>query len=332
MSPIGAPAAPFSRGGSTHVSSTTSSSFGMPARRLTTVAVMGTATALALAAAPAHATESGTATATVLRAGLDVSLLGGAAHVPVNASLNDVKAPADAGRTTLAVTLDGVEQGKPVTLLRADAATSRATADRTAAKGYAQLVRARVHVPGLPLRSLVEVQQVTSEAVCEAGKKPTATSHVLGSVSVLGKKVTLSATGPTKVSVPGVGDVRLELSKTATSSRTAAATALGLDVSVDPLALGVAKVRGTVTLVQAGCEAPARTDGPAKDNPPQDASDPKPQTAARTAGDPPAKGNLAETGGSSTTPYLAGAAGLLLVGGGGAVVAARRRRAGRAGD
>ncbi|MFI9234555.1 SCO1860 family LAETG-anchored protein [Streptomyces sp. NPDC053079] len=304
------------------MSSTTSSSFGMPARRLTTVAVTVIATALTLAAAPAHATESGTATATVLRTGLDVSLLGGAAHVPLNASLNDVKAPADAGRTTLAVTLDGVEQGKPVTLLRADAATSRATADRTAAKGYARLVRARVHVPGLPLRSLVEVQQVTSEAVCEAGKKPTATSNVLGSVSVLGKKVTLDATGPTKVSVPGVGDVRLELSKTATTSRTAAATALGLDVFVDPLALGVAKVRGTVTLVRAGCEAPAGASP----------TDPKPQTAARTAGEPPAKSNLAETGGSSTTPYLAGAAGLLLVGGGGAVVAARRRRAGRAED
>ncbi|MEU7136931.1 SCO1860 family LAETG-anchored protein [Streptomyces sp. NPDC046261] len=319
------------------MSSTTSSSFGMPARRFTTAAtavVTVTATALTLGAAPAHATASGTATATVLRTDLDVSLLGGAAHVPVNASLNDVKAPADAGRTTLAVTLDGVERGKPVTLLRADAATSRATTDRTTAKGYAHLVRASVHVPGLPLRSLIEVRQVTSEAVCEAGKKPTATSHVPGSVSVLGKKVTLSATGPTKVTVPGVGDVRLELSKTATTSRTAAATALGLDVAVDPLALGVAKVRGTVTLVRAGCESPAGTGEPAKDNPPKDApgTDPKPQTAARPAGNPPAKDNLAATGGSSTTPYLAGAAALLLAGGGGAVFAARRRRSGRAGD
>ncbi|MEU4211965.1 SCO1860 family LAETG-anchored protein [Streptomyces sp. NPDC026206] len=313
--------------------STTSSSFGMPARRLTAVAATVTATALTLGASPAHATDSGKATASVLRAGLDVSLLGGTAHVPVDAALNDVRAPADAARTTLTVTLDGVEQGRPVTLLRADAATSRATADRTAAKGYANLVRATVHVPGLPLRSLIEVRQVTSEAVCEAGAKPTATSRVLGSVSVLGKKVTLSATGPTEVTVPGVGDVRLELSKTSTTSRTAAATALGLDVAIDPLALGVAKVRGTVTLVRAGCEAPPAGTGPAKENPAKDTSGTalKPQAAARTAGRP-AKEDLAETGGSSTTPYIAGGAGLLVVAGGGALLASRRRKATRESD
>ncbi|GHC56572.1 SCO1860 family LAETG-anchored protein [Streptomyces cinnamoneus] len=302
--------------------STTSASSGMPARRFTALAATATATALALGTAPAHATDSGTAAATVLRAGLDVSLLGGTAHVPVNASLNDVKAPGDAAKTALTVTLDGVEEGRPVTILRADAATSRATADRTASKGYARLVHAAVHVPGLPLRPLVEVQQVTSEAECGTGRKPTAASNVLGSVSVLGKKVTLSATGPTKVGVPGVGDVRLDLSKTATTSRTAAATALRLDVAIDPLTLGVAKVKGTVTLVEASCETPAGTGEPAKETP---ATDPTPQTAAHQAA-APAKGGLAETGGSSATPYLAGAAGLLVVGGGGALLAARRRK------
>lgn len=345
MSPIGAPAAPFSRGGSTHVFSTTGSSFGMPARRITAMAATATATALALGATPAHATDSaggGAAGAAVLRTGLDLSLLGGTAHLPVNASVDDVRAPASADRTALAVTLDGVENGKPVSVLRADTATARATADGRTAKGYANLVHARVHVPGLPLLSLIEVQQVISEAVCEAGRKPEATSNLLGSVSVLGKKVTLTTAGPTKVDVPGVGAVRLDLSKTATTSRTAAATALALDVAVDPLGLGVAKVRGRVTLAEATCGTPAGpgnpakgqgasgTDGKATDakGAPDKATDVKAQTAARTAARPTG-GGLAETGGGSATPYLAAAAGLLVVGGAGALVAARRRRSAR---
>ncbi|KJY43360.1 hypothetical protein VR41_03595 [Streptomyces sp. NRRL B-1568] len=304
----------------------------MPARRLAAAAVTSatvTATALALAAAPAHATDDGTADATVLRTGLDVSLLGGTARVPVNATLNDVHAPADADKTALTVTLDGVEAGRPVSILSAETATARATADHRAAKGYANLVHAKVHVPGLPLLSLIEVRQVTSEAVCEAGKKPTASSNVLGSVSVLGKKVTVTAAGTTKVSVPGVGDVRLDLSRTATTSSTAAATALDLGVDVDPLKLGVAHVRGRVTLVRAGCRTPA---GPGRDTSgtaaPGTGTDVKQQAAAHPDARP-GKTDLAETGGSSATPYLAGAAGLLVVAGGGAVVAARRRKSAR---
>lgn len=338
MSPIGAPAAPFSRGGSTHVFSTTSSSFGMPAHRFAALAATVTATALALGAAPASATGtatgsgSGRADATVLRTGLDVSLLGKAAHVPVEAALNDVKAPADASKTALSVTLDGIEGGKAVDILRADAATARATADRRAAKGYANLAHAKVRLPGLPLRSLIEIQQVTSEAVCEAGAEPKATANLLGSVSVLGKKVTLTPNGPTKVSVPGVGDVRLDLSKTVTTSRTAAATALDLDVSVDPLALGVAKVVGKVTLVRASCESPADRpsdpvkpgDGPGAPAKSGTGTEAKQAAAGRTG--EPAGQDLAETGGGSTTPYLAAAAGLLVVGGGGALIAARRRK------
>ncbi len=317
--------------------STTSSSFGMPARRFTALAAAlaatGTATALALGATPAYATDNGTADATVLRTGLDLSLLGRAAHIPVNAGLNDVHAPADASKTALSVTLDGIEGGKPVNLLRADTATARATADRTAAKGYADVVNATVHLPGLPLRSLIAVKQVTAEAVCETGKKPTARANVLGSVTVLGKKATLSSAGTTKVTVPGVGEVRLDLSKTATTSRTAAATALELDVSVDPLALGVAKVVGRVTLVRASCETPAdpgRHEGApgATGASATPAADAKPQTVARKSAES-AGADLAETGGSSATPYLAGAAGLLVVGGGGALVAARRRSARR---
>ncbi|GGP68125.1 LPXTG cell wall anchor domain-containing protein [Streptomyces abikoensis] len=318
----------------------------MPAHRFAALAATVTATALALGATsvPASATDTGSgsgtgrADATVLRTGLDVSLLGKAAHVPVEAAIDDVHAPADASKTALTVTLDGIEGGKAVDILRAEAATSRATADRRAAKGYANLVHAKVHLPGLPLRSLIELQQVTSEAVCEAGAKPKATANLLGSVSVLGKKVTLTPNGPTKVTVPGVGDVRLDLSKTVTTSRTAAATALDLDVSVDPLALGVAKVVGKVTLVRASCESPAdRPSDPVKpgdDGPGAPArtgtgvgTEAKQASAERTA--EPAGHDLAETGGGSATPYVAAAAGLLVVGGGGALIAARRRKESR---
>ena len=69
-------------------------------------------------------------------------------------------------------------------------------------------------MPGLPLLSLIEVEKVTSKAVCEAGRKPVAESNLLGAVTVLGKKVTLSAGGTTRVEVPGVGEVTLDLSKT----------------------------------------------------------------------------------------------------------------------
>ncbi|WP_432093951.1 SCO1860 family LAETG-anchored protein [Streptomyces sp. bgisy100] len=363
----------------------------MPARR---AAAMLTATALAagpaavLGAAPAHATGGGggKAGAVVLRTGLDVRLLNDSVHVPLNAALNEVQAPADADRTALAVRLDGVGRGRPVSVLRADAATARATADARRAKGYANLVRARVHVPGLPLLSLIEVEQVTSKAVCMAGHRPEAVSNVLGTVRVLGRKVTLSSGGTTRVRVPQVGEVRLDLSRTATTSRTAAATALALRVSVDPLKLNVAKVQGRVTLAEATCRSPhaGGSQGPGRPGERPDHEKPgaekpgaerpgqeepgagqpggaekpgggepgagkpggggKPaqgstdgprlstQTGSGTeradAGDRPAGGNLAQTGGSSTTPYLAGGAALLVVAGGGALVLARRRRRG----
>ncbi|MEU5431310.1 SCO1860 family LAETG-anchored protein [Streptomyces olivoreticuli] len=306
----------------------------MPVRRLAALAAAAAATATAVAG-PAYATgggsgDRGKSGAAVLRTGLDVALLNKTVHVPLNASLNEVRAPADADRTALTVTLDGVEQGKPVDVLRADAATARATTDRNKAEGYANLVHARVHVPGLPFLSLIEVQQVTSTAVCEAGRKPTATSNLLGSVSVLGRKVTLTTGGTTKVEVPGVGEVRLDLSRTATTSRTAAASALALRVAVNPLKLNVAEVSGEVTLAEATCEAPAA--GEASGTSGGGGGDVKPQTAARASAEPVAAKhaeNLAETGGSSATPYVAGAAAALVVAGGGAVVVARRRAAAR---
>ncbi|MFI6643537.1 SCO1860 family LAETG-anchored protein [Streptomyces sp. NPDC050504] len=300
---------------------------------LTSVATVAAATAVTVATAlPARATEAsdGEASAVVLRAGLDVSLLQNAVQVPLKAELNAVRAPkgdrTSAGRTTLTVDLDGVDGGKPFSLLRADVAKATAKADARGAEGHANLVRAKLHVPGLPLLSLVEVEQVTSKAICAAGEKPVAESNLLGGITVLGKRITLTAGGTTRVAVPGVGEVSVDYSRTETTSRTAAAAALRLRVSVNPLELNVAKVTGEVTLAEATCRTPTIRKAPAPAKPdvrpqtgtdPVEAKDPKPV---------PRADNLAETGGSSTTPYLAGGALLLLVAGGATVAVARSRR------
>ncbi|MFI0514062.1 SCO1860 family LAETG-anchored protein [Streptomyces sp. WSLK1-5] len=298
-----------------------STDFRMPARRLATVA-----TATALAAGPtalagagtAHATgDQGRASAVVLRTGLDVGLLDRTA-VPLAVTLNEVQAPRSARQTALTAKLDGVDEGRPFSVLAAEAADARATVTDGKAEASTRLTHAKVHVPGLPLLSLIEVEGVTSEAVCEAGKVPTASSNLLGAVTVLGKKVTVTAGGPTHVKVPGVGEVRLDLSKNATSSRSAAATALELTVSVDPLKLGVAEVKGTLTLAKATCESPA---APTPSNAPSDA----PADDTRPQGGPAEEAGLAETGTGSATPYLMAGAIALLVAGGGAVAVARRR-------
>ncbi|MEE1770439.1 SCO1860 family LAETG-anchored protein [Streptomyces sp. JV185] len=361
--------------------------------RLAALAVAAAPVAL-LAAAPAQATGAtttttgdGKASAVVLRAALDVSLLNKTVDVPLRATLNEVKAPADAKETALSVRLDGVDGGRPVSVLAADVATANATVDKHRAEGYSNVAKARVHVPGLPLLSLIEVEKVTSKAVCEVGHKPVAESNVLGHVSVLGKRIDLTAGGTTRISVPAVGEVTLDLSKTHTTSRTAAATALRLKVSVNPLKLNVADVQGEVTLVEATCETPKSTGPGDGDNGGSNSGGAnsggstnggstnggstnggsnsggsgnggstdggttgtggsttgstgstgghggsttgggvKPQTG--TGQEPAAGSNLAETGSSSTTPYIAGGAAVLLAAGAGAVVVARRRAQG----
>uniref|UniRef100_UPI00146FB05C SCO1860 family LAETG-anchored protein n=2 Tax=Streptomyces TaxID=1883 RepID=UPI00146FB05C len=235
--------------------------FCLPARRLVTVA---TATALAagpaaLARATPTTTGEGRAAAVVLRTGLDVSLLDKTVNVPLAVSLNEVRAPRSADRTALTVELDGVDGGKPFSVVRAEVAQAKATVENGTAEGSTRLAHAQVHVPGLPLLSLIEVEQVTSTATCEAGRTPVAESNLLGAVTVLGKRVTLTSGGTTNVRVPGVGEVRLDLSHRETTSRTAAATALELSVSVNPLELNVAEVEGTVTLAEATCETPRTT-------------------------------------------------------------------------
>ncbi|NEA66039.1 SCO1860 family LAETG-anchored protein [Streptomyces sp. SID12488] len=289
--------------------------FRMPARRLATVAA---ATALVAAgpAALAHATEDqGRASAVVLRTGLNVSLLNKSVNVPLAVALNEVQAPQSAQQTALTATLDGVDGGKPFTVLGAEVAEAKAAVSDGKAEASTKLAHAKLHVPGLPLLSLIEVEQVTSKATCVAGAKPVASSNLLGSVTALGKKVTLTPSGPVEVKVPGVGEVRLDLSQTETTTRTAAATALELTVSVNPLDLNVAEVEGTVTLAKATCEAPAVQAAPPA--PTKPAPEVKPQGA-------PAEAGLAETGSSSMTPYLMGGAAVLLVAGGGAVALARR--------
>ncbi|MFF8611109.1 SCO1860 family LAETG-anchored protein [Streptomyces sp. NPDC015350] len=367
--------------------------------RLAALAVAAAPVAL-LVAAPAHAggaatkaTGDGKASAVVLRTALDVSLLNKTIDVPLRATLNEVQAPADAKKTALSVRLDGVEGGRPVSVLSADVATSRATVDKHRAEGYSNVVKARVHVPGLPALSLVEVEKVTSRAVCATGRKPVAESNVLGHVTVLGKRVELTASGTTRVDVPGIGDVTLDLSRTSTTSNTAAATALRLKVSVNPLKLNVADVQGEVTLVEATCRTPRTTDPGGSDggtsnggttdggtsnggsgNGGSDSGgadggtsgggsdnggtgdggassggsgdggasgsggstagstsgttggDVKPQTG--TGSESATGGDLAETGSSSTTPYIAGGAAVLLAAGAGATVLARRRARG----
>ncbi|MFI1940315.1 SCO1860 family LAETG-anchored protein [Streptomyces purpureus] len=315
-----------------------SNTFRMPARRTAALAA-----AVALAAGPvlltapaAHATGTGSgaqgqAGAVVLRTGLDVNLLNKTVSVPLKASLNEVKAPASARKTALSVRLDGVDQGKPFSVLRADVATASATVTPTRAEGFANLAKARVHLPGLPLLSLIEVEKVTSKAVCEKGRQPVAESNVLGHVTVLGKKVKLTAGGRTKVTVPGVGEVTLDLSRTRTTSTTAAATALELKVSVNPLNLNVAEVEGVVTLAEATCTAPRPGGKPTEQPsapPSQEPDDASGTNGSRDTGitaqggEPTA--NLAETGGSSATPYVTGGA-LLLVGAGAGALALNRR-------
>ncbi|MFD1833035.1 SCO1860 family LAETG-anchored protein [Streptomyces desertarenae] len=366
--------------------------------------LLAAATLVGAAAAPARATgDEGAASAAVLRAGLEVSLLGGGAAVPLNAELNAVRAPRSAEKKALTVTVDGAHGGRPIRMLHADVATAKATSDGRKAEARSELSGAVVRVPGL-LRPLLETGLVTSRAVCEAGAEPAAASEIPGTVTVLGRKVAVTAKGTTSVEVDGLGTVELRLAETAVASGTAAATALALDIALDPAALGVAKVEGRVSLVEASCRTPgsgggstsggsttggdtsggattggsttggdtsggATTGGPTSGGATGGdggtataggpaggdsagstgsagdptaggstgsagtsggANEPEPQTGSEGSGPKPS-GNLAETGGSSATPYLAGGA-VALVAAGGALVLLRRRRAAGAVD
>ncbi|MGY0487325.1 SCO1860 family LAETG-anchored protein [Streptomyces sp. WG-D5] len=311
-------------------SSTLTTALRTPARRLAATAAVTALVAgpaVLAAAGPASATEDrgGKSSATVLRTGLDVSLLNKTVNVPLKVSLNEVQAPESADKTALTARLDGVDGGQPFSVLRADVAKAKATVEGGKAEGLTELAHAKVHVPGLPLLSLIEVGQVTSRATCVAGEKPVAESNVLGDVTVLGKKITLTAGGTTSIKVPEVGEVTLGLSNRSTTDTTAAASALQLKVHVNPLNLNVAEVDGEVTLAEATCETPKAAPEPQGE---QADTPVKPVAEAEPATEPKAeRQDLAETGGNDLTPYIAGGAIVLLVAGGGAVALARRGRA-----
>ncbi|AXI86069.1 hypothetical protein SAM9427_09285 [Streptomyces sp. ETH9427] len=298
------------------------------------VACALTAVPVALAgAAPAYATEGhGHASASVLRTDLDVSLLNKSVQVPLTVSLNEVEAPNSARQTALTATLDGVDRGRPFSVLRAEVADAVATVEGDRAEASTTLADARLQVPGLPLLSLVELEAVGSKAVCETGRTPHASVTLPAAVTVLGKRVSLSAGGPTHVDVPGVGSVRLDLSTTGTTSSTAAATALKLEVSVNPAKLNVAEVEGRLTLAESRCETPAaaaeepEAAAPEAPEAPEKAEPAVEPQGARAGQAAPAETNLAETGGDSATPYVAAGAVALLAAGGGAVLLSRRGR------
>lgn len=313
------------------------------------------AVSLLTAAQPAHADGSGWGTASATTAGLslDVKLINGAVDVPVDLTLNAVHAPKSVDGSMLTTTIGGVDQGKQLTLLDATLGHSAATVDKHGARAEVDLVKANISLPGL-LTQLVGLKEVHATADCPVDGRPSADVNILGTLSVLGKGVSLSAAGPTKVSVPGIGIVDLELSKKTVTSTTAAATALELNVQVNPLHLNVAEVTGTVELAAVHCAkgqgsssgggtgstAPsasgsvpassassgsAATGGSALPPPPQAAASAAASDTAVAASPPAATTNLAETGGGSQTPLIAGVA-LVLVGAGAATVTATRRR------
>ncbi|MDT0379833.1 SCO1860 family LAETG-anchored protein [Streptomyces sp. DSM 42041] len=296
--------------------------------------LLAAAVLAAAGTAPAHATGSddgrragdeGAASATVLRAALDVGLLNKTVDVPLTSTLNEVTTRDGGGterRTALTARLDGVQGGEPFSVLQAQVADAEAGHDASKSWGAVTLADARVHVPGLPLLSVVELEKVTARVECAAGERPAAEANVLGSVRALGKRVTLTAGGPTVVTVPGVGEVRLELSRTDRTSRTAAATALELSVEVDPLDLGVAEVAGTLTVAEATCTAPP---APRDEPEPEAEEEPDPQTQTVPGEKRPAGPELAATGGDPATHYLVGGAAVLLVAGAATVFALRRR-------
>ncbi|MFR9676615.1 SCO1860 family LAETG-anchored protein [Streptomyces sp. TR02-1] len=297
--------------------------------------MLAAAVLVGAAAAPAQASADdggeGAASATVLRTDLDVRLVDDTVRVPLRTTLNAVRTRDGAGvarRTALTAHLDGVKNGKPFEVLAARVADAETSREADVTRGSVTLADAKVHLPGLPLLPVVELDAVTAQVECRTGEQPEAETAVPGTVRVLGKRVTLNAEGPTSVEVPEVGEVRLEVSRTATTSRTAAATALELDVSVDPLDLGVAEVSGAVTLAEATCEAPAQQDPPEEESGEEQVT-PQTVTESEHPVEPATETELAATGGGSVTPYLVGGAALLAAGGGSTALALRRRSAAR---
>ncbi|MEV0189982.1 SCO1860 family LAETG-anchored protein [Kitasatospora purpeofusca] len=303
----------------------------------------------------------GKARAVTAELDLDVRLLNNAVDVPVNVSLNKVESPAQRDGTVLTAKVDGVDQSGPVTLVKADVGKSVTRTDAKGATASVTLADADVHAPGLPGTTLLGLEALTATATCPVDGQPTADVVAPAKLTVLGKSVTVSLYGPTKVDVPLVGSVSVEFSKKTTTSTTAAASALEVQVAVDPLNLNVAKVTGTVRIASVSCEKPVPATPTATPTPsdaaptvtpaaqpvvdvtPSGAPSAAPGTARAAA--PQATGttpaarrtgtgtasaapdHLASTGGNDATAPLAAGAAALVAGGAVALWGTRRRRA-----
>ncbi|WP_369267205.1 SCO1860 family LAETG-anchored protein [Streptomyces harbinensis] len=272
------------------------SAFRRSAVLLATAALLG-------AAGPAYATTGGDSTgeesdgrgsarATVLRTSLDVGLLNRTVQLPLELTLNEVNAPETEGtadRTALSASLDGVDGGRPFEVLRADVASATATATDGGTEAEVSLAEARLHVPGLPLLSVVELEAITARAVCATGAAPVAEAN-LGA----------SLTGPLKLNVAEV-EGRVTLAEVSCTTPDGSGT--GGEEEPEP--------------------EPERPEEPAEEELPAP-SGPSTQTGEQTEVDQGTGPDLAATGGDSSTPYLAGSA-IALLGGGGILLVARRR-------
>ncbi|MFI9785708.1 SCO1860 family LAETG-anchored protein [Kitasatospora sp. NPDC051984] len=299
---------------------------------VSTLAVSALALALPL---PAYAADGSTpakpgkASAVTAELALNVTLLN-AVKVPVEVALNKVESPAQRDGAMLTATVDGVDNGKPVNLVKAQVGKSVTKVDDKLATASVQLVGADVHVPGLPLTTLLGLDAMSTEVTCPVDGQPTAKVTAPVKLTVLGKSVTVGLNSPTHVDVPAIGSVDVEFSKKTVTSSTAAASALEVQVSINPLNLNVAKVDGKVTVAGVSCEKPvaAVTPAAATSGAPSPsgsaAGTAQNRTAPKEAGE-----ELAYTGSTGTTA-MAAAGATLLVAGGAAVWMTRRKRAAHA--
>ncbi|WP_328954626.1 LAETG motif-containing sortase-dependent surface protein [Kitasatospora purpeofusca] len=256
------------------------------------------------AAGTAAAGSPGKARAVTAELDLDVRLLNNAVGVPVNVSLNKVESPAQRDGTVLTAKVDGVDQSGPVTLVKADVGKSVTRTDAKGATASVTLADADVHAPGLPGTTLLGLEALTATATCPVDGQPTADVVAPAKLTVLGKSVTVSLYGPTKVDVPLVGSVSVEFSKKTTTSTTAAASALEVQVAVDPLNLNVAKVTGTIRIASVSCEKPVPAAPTATPTPAPTPSDAAP--VATPAAQPVA--DVTPSGAPSAAPGTAHAA------------------------
>ncbi|RKE21730.1 SCO1860 family LAETG-anchored protein [Streptomyces sp. TLI_171] len=266
----------------------------------------------------------GKARAVTAELALNVTLLN-KVNVPVDVALNRVESPARRDGAMLTATVDGVDDGRPVTLLKAELGKSVTTVDDRQASASVKLVDADLHAPGLPLTTLIGLEAMSAEVTCPVDGPPTANVTAPARLTVLGKSVAVGLNSPTHVEVPAIGSVDLEFARKTVTSSTAAASALEVTVKVNPLNLNVAKVDGKVTVASVSCEKPVPAQAPSSS-----AASPSTSAVAQNRSAPKAaEEELAYTGSSGTTVLAAGG-GTLLVAGGAAVWMTRRRRAAHA--